>query len=255
MRHITDCEADLSRFPALMFDLDAVITSTATIHSAAWKRLFDEFGEQWAREHGETWRPFEIATEYMEYVDGRRRYDGVDGFLRSRGIELPWGDPSDSEDERTVAGLGNRKNRYFSEELQHRKAEVFDDTVRLIHAEKERGAKVAVVSASENCRSILESVGLLDLFDVAMTGIEASQLKLPGKPEPDTFVKAAELLGHTPPESVVFEDAISGVQAGRKGGFGLVVGVDRGEAAEGLAANGADIVCSDLSALISAPAR
>jgi len=247
---MTDCDADLGPFPALLFDLDGVITRTATIHSAAWKRLFDEFGERWAAEHGTSWTPFDIGVEYMEYVDGRRRYDGVDAFLRSRGIELPWGDASDSQDEQTVAGLGNRKNRYFAEQLSKTPAEVFDDTVELIHAEKERGKKIAVVSASENCRAILEGVGLLDLFDTAMTGVEASQMRLPGKPEPDTFLKAAELLGHSAKESVVFEDAISGVQAGRAGEFGLVVGVDRGEAADGLAANGADIVCSDLSALI-----
>ncbi len=247
---MTDCDADLGPFPALLFDLDGVITRTATIHSAAWKRLFDEFGEQWAAEHGETWKPFDIATEYMEYVDGRRRYDGVDAFLRSRGIELPWGDPSDSPDAETVSGLGNRKNRYFAEQLEKTPAEVFDDTVELIRAEKERGKKIAVVSASENCREILRGVGLLDLFDVEMTGVEAKEMNLPGKPEPDTFVKAGEMLGHGPRECVVFEDAISGVQAGRAGDFGLVVGVDRGEAAEGLAANGADIVCSDLTALI-----
>ena len=248
---MTDCDADLGPFPALLFDLDGVITRTATIHSAAWSRLFDEFGERWAAEHGTTWEPFDTDAEYKEYVDGRRRYDGVDGFLRSRGIELPWGDASDSEDAQTVAGLGNRKNRYFAEQLQHTPAEVFPDTVKLIRAEKERGKKVAVVSASENCRAILEGVGLLDLFDAAMTGIEASQLKLPGKPAPDTFVKAAEMLGHTPAESVVFEDAISGVQAGRAGDFGLVVGVDRGGAADGLAANGADVVCQDMTALIA----
>jgi alpha,alpha-trehalase len=252
---MTDCDADLGPFPALLFDLDGVITRTATIHSAAWKRLFDEFGERWAAEHGTTWTPFDIDAEYKEYVDGRRRYDGVDAFLRSRGIELPWGDASDSEDAETVAGLGNRKNRYFAEQLQQTPAEVFEDTVELIRAEKERGKKIAVVSASENCRAILTGVGLLDLFDAEMTGVEASRMKLPGKPAPDTFVKAAEMLGHTPAESVVFEDAISGVQAGRAGDFGLVVGVDRGEAGDALAANGADIVCSDMTELIEQSPR
>ncbi len=232
--------ADLSRFPVLLFDMDGVITRTATIHSAAWKRLFDEF----LATRGEP--PFEIATDYKRYVDGRRRYDGVDGFLRSRGIELPWGDPADPPSDETVCGLGNKKNEYFADELKRQKVEVFDDTVELIRAEKQRGAKTAVVTASENGRSILENIGLLELFDAQMTGTEASELGLKGKPAPDTFVKAAEWLDATPPEAVVFEDAISGVQAGRAGGFGLVVGVDRGGDAEGLAANGADVVSSNL---------
>jgi alpha,alpha-trehalase len=252
---MTDCDADLEQFPALLFDLDGVITRTATIHSAAWKRLFDEFLERWGREHGKTCDSFDIATDYVKYIDGRRRYDGVDGFLRSRGIELPWGDPDDSPDEPTVSGLGNRKNRYFTEELERRPVEVFEDTVELIRAERALGHRIAVVSASENCRPILRNVGLLDLFDAAVTGVEATELGLPGKPAPDTFLKAAEMLGHTAPESVVFEDAISGVQAGHAGGFGLVVGVDRGEAAQGLLEGGADIVCSDLRELISPAAR
>src|SRR3712207_188381 len=237
-------QQDLRRFPALLFDLDGVITRTATIHAAAWKRLFDEFLSAYGERHARTCDAFEIATDYKKYIDGRRRYDGVDGFLRSRGIELPWGDPSDPPDAKTVCGLGNRKNQYFTEELERRPAEVFDDTVELIRAERERGARIAVVSASENCRAILDKVGLLDLFDAFVTGVEASQLGLPGKPAPDTFLKAAEWLDATPQESVVFEDAISGVQAGRAGNFGLVVGVDRGGDADGLSANGADVVCS-----------
>jgi trehalose 6-phosphate phosphatase len=242
---------DLSRFPALLFDLDGVITRTATIHAAAWKRLFDEFLAAYGEEHGRTCEAFEIATDYKRYIDGRRRYDGVDGFLRSRGVELPWGDPSDPPDAPTVCGLGNRKNQYFAEELEHRPVEVFDDAVELIRAERDRGAKIAVVSASENCRTILRNVGLLELFDVQMTGVEASELGLPGKPAPDTFLKAAEWLDAPPQDAVVFEDAISGVQAGRAGGFGLVVGVDRGGDEEGLAGNGADVVCTNLASLRS----
>jgi len=242
--------ADLGRFPALLFDLDGVITRTATIHSAAWKRLFDEFLAAYGEEHGRTCESFEIATDYKKYIDGRRRYDGVDGFLRSRGIELPWGDPSDPPDAKTVCGLGNRKNRYFAEELEKGEIEVFDDTVELIRAERGRRARIAVVSASENCRTILERVGLVDLFDAFMTGVEASELGLPGKPQPDTFLKAAEWLGAAPKEAVVFEDAISGVQAGRAGGFALVVGVDRLGQADRLREHGADVVVSDLEDLI-----
>jgi alpha,alpha-trehalase len=245
---------DLSRFPVLLFDLDGVITRTATIHAAAWKRLFDEYLQKWGAAHGKTCDEFVIAKDYKPYIDGRRRYDGVDGFLRSRGIELEWGDPSDPPDAETVCGLGNRKNQYFAEEVERGEIEVFDDTVALIHDQRERGARIAVVSASENCRTILRTVGLLDLFDAYMTGVEASELGIPGKPAPDTFVKAAEWLDAEPAEAVVFEDAISGVQAGRAGGFGLVVGVDRGGDAEGLAANGADVVSSDLTELRRKPA-
>lgn len=241
---------DATRFPALLFDLDGVITRTATVHATAWKQLFDEFLRRWSKEHGEPFREFEIATDYVRYVDGRRRYDGVDTFLRSRGIELEWGDPSDPPDKLTVCGLGNAKNRYFAAALEEHGVEVFDDTVALIHAGRDRGRRIAVVSASENCRAILERAGLSDLFDAFVTGVEAAALSLPGKPAPDTFLKAAEMLGVAPGDAAVFEDAIAGVQAGRAGDFGLVVGVDRGGAREGLAANGADVVSDDLRELI-----
>jgi trehalose 6-phosphate phosphatase len=241
---------DATRFPALLFDLDGVITRTATVHATAWKQLFDEFLARWSAEHGEPFRPFEIATDYVRHVDGRRRYDGVDTFLRSRGIELEWGDPSDPPDKLTVCGLGNAKNRYFAQALEEHGVEVFDDTVALIRAGRDAGAGIAVVSASENCRAILQRAGLLELFDAAVTGVEAAELSLRGKPAPDTFLKAAELLSVAPGDAAVFEDAIAGVQAGRAGHFGLVVGVDRGGARDGLAAAGADIVCSDLTKLL-----
>jgi len=241
---------DATRFPALLFDLDGVITRTATVHASAWKQLFDGFLGRWSEEHGEPFREFEIATDYVRYVDGRRRYDGVDTFLRSRGIELEWGDPSDPPDKLTVCGLGNAKNRYFAAALEEHGVEVFDDTVALIRAARDRGRRIAVVSASENCRAILERAGVSDLFDAFVTGVEATALSLPGKPAPDTFLKAAEMLGVAPGDAAVFEDAIAGVQAGRAGDFGLVVGVDRGGAREGLAANGADVVSGDLRELI-----
>jgi trehalose 6-phosphate phosphatase len=244
------CKGEATSYPALLFDLDGVITRTATVHAQAWKQLFDDFLRRWSREHGEPFREFEIATDYVRYVDGRRRYDGVDTFVRSRGIELEWGDPSDPPDELTVCGLGNAKSRYFAAALGEHGVEVFDDTVDLIRAARDRGCKIAVVSASENCRAILDRAGLLDLFDAAVTGVEAAELKLPGKPAPDTFLEAAEMLGFGATDAVVFEDAIAGVQAGRAGNFGLVVGVDRGAAREGLAANGADVDCSDLRSLI-----
>lgn len=240
----------LTRFAALLFDLDGVITKTARVHSQAWKQLFDEFLRQWAAEHGQPFEPFE-ADDYVRFVDGKRRYDGVASFLESRGISLPRGERTDGPDERTVCGLGNRKDRYFLAALEEHGVEVFDDAVALIDAARAAGRLVAVVSASENCDPILRRAGLLDRFDARVTGREAAAWNLPGKPAPDTFLKAAELLGVPASNAVVLEDAISGVQAGRAGGFGLVVGVDRGGAEHALAANGADVVVQDLTTLVA----
>jgi beta-phosphoglucomutase family hydrolase len=242
----SDHMADLSHYETLLFDLDGVITRTATLHAAAWKDLFDDFLAGRARRRDEPFVPFDPASDYLLYVDGRRRYDGVDTFLRSRGIELPHGDPTDPPEAETICGLGNRKNGYFTERLVRLGVEVFDDAVELITAARRTGRKVAVVSASENCDAILGRAGLLDLFDVRMTGIEAAALRLPGKPAPDTYLKAAEQLDTPPAAAVVFEDAISGVQAGRAGGFGLVVGVDRRGEADVLRTHGAHVVSSDL---------
>lgn len=241
----------LDGFDAWLFDLDGVITRTAAVHATAWKELFDEFLRRWADEHGDAFVPFEIATDYVRYVDGRRRYDGVATFLTSRGIELPRGDADDDPDERTVCGLGNRKDHYFLRALEEQGVEVFDDAVALLDAGRRAGKRLAVVSASENCDRILETVGLLDRFGARITGKEAAAWHLPGKPAPDTFVKAAELLGVAPEQAVVLEDALTGVEAGRAGGFGLVVGVDRGGAGEALATHGADLVSTNLADLAS----
>lgn len=234
----------VAEYDALLFDLDGVITDTAAVHARAWKALFDEFLA--ARPDGQ--RPFS-ADDYVRYVDGRRRYDGVATFLASRGIELPGGDPSDEPGDGTVCALGNRKDRYFLRSLDADGVTVFDDAVALLDAAA-GAVRLAVVSASENAASVLERVGLLGRFDARVTGVEASAWQLPGKPAPDTFAKAAELVGVTADRAVVLEDAISGVQAGRAGGFGLVVGVDRGGAAEALRANGADVVVDDLRQLV-----
>jgi alpha,alpha-trehalase len=242
-------EAGLAAYDALLFDLDGVVTRTAAVHAQAWKALFDEFLRDWAVEHGEPFHPFEIAEDYVRYVDGKRRYDGVAGLLDSRGIELPRGEPSDGPDAKTVCGLGNRKDRYFLEAVEERGVEVFDDAVVLLESGRAAGKRIAVVSASENCDAILERVGLLEHFDARVTGREASAWRLAGKPAPDTFLKAAALLGVAPARAVVIEDAISGVQAGRAGEFGLVIGVDRGGAGDALAANGADLVVTDLAQL------
>ena len=240
----------LAEYDALLFDLDGVITKTAAVHAQAWKALFDEFLHGWASEHGEPFQPFEIVDDYVRYVDGKRRYDGVASFLESRGIGLPRGEPTDPPGAPTVCGLGNRKDVFFLAAVEEQGVEVFDDAVALLEAARSAGKAVAVVSASENCDPILRRVGLLDHFDVRVTGREASAWELPGKPAPDTFLKAAELLGVAPARAVVLEDAISGVQAGQAGEFGLVIGVDRGEAGDALAANGADLVVSDLTELV-----
>ena len=242
---------DLRQFDALLFDLDGVLTRTATLHARAWKSMFDDFLERWAAERGEAFEPFDVGRDYLSYVDGRRRYDGVDSFLRSRGIELPWGDPADEARKPTVCGLGNAENQHFLAVLEQEGVEVYDDAVALLTAAAaDWRPRTAVVSASETCRRILERCGLLERFDALVTGVDASELELPGKPAPDTFLHAAALLGVEPGRAVVFEDAVSGVQAGRAGGFGLVVGVDRGGARGGLLAGGAQIVSADLRELI-----
>jgi beta-phosphoglucomutase-like phosphatase (HAD superfamily) len=211
------------------------------VHARAWKALFDEYLAGEADRGGAAFEPFDIGADYLRYVDGRRRYDGVRTFLASRGIEL--------EDD-AVRSLGNRKDRYFLAELDRMGVEVFDDAVALLDAGAAAGKLLAVVSASENCDAILAKVGLLDRFDARMTGREASALGLPGKPAPDTFVEAASMLGVAPASAVVLEDAMSGVEAGKAGGFGLVVGVDRGGAAAGLSSAGADVVVADLTDLL-----
>jgi beta-phosphoglucomutase family hydrolase len=241
---------DLARYDAMLFDLDGVVTDTAAVHAAAWKEMFDEFLASWADRNGEPFEPFEIATDYVRHVDGRRRYDGVDTFLRSRGIELPLGDRDDGPEVETVRGLGNRKDRAFNAVLERQGVEVFDDAVVLLRRLRAMGKPLAVVSASENAAPVLDRVGLLDLFAVRVTGVEAAALSLPGKPAPDTFLEAARRLGVTPAAAVVFEDAISGVQAGAAGGFGLVVGVDRVGGATRLDEHGAHVVTADLTTLL-----
>lgn len=239
---------DITQYRALLFDLDGVVTKTATVHSAAWKALFDDF----LAGQGGDQQQFDISTDYVQYVDGRRRYDGVETFLRSRGIVLPYGDPPDSPDAVTVCGLGNRKNEYFKQELNRLGVEAFEDAVMLIKVMRDAGQRTAIVSASENCTAILRTAGLLDLFQVRVTGEEAARWGLPGKPAPDTFLKAAEMLDTPPAQAVVFEDAVSGVQAGHAGGFGLVVGVERLGRGDLLTQHGADVVVTDLRTLLPA---
>jgi trehalose-phosphatase len=236
-------------FEATVFDLDGVVTRTASVHAAAWKQLFDAYLEQVSAGSGEPFRPFDVEEDYRRYVDGKPRYEGVKSFLESRGIRLPYGDPEDSPEQETVCGLGNRKNALFHERLAKDRVEVFESSVKLILTLRERGLKTALVSSSKNARAVLEAGGLTNLFDAIVDGVESARLGLKGKPAPDIFLRAAELLGVAPEHALAVEDAIAGVEAARAGGFGLVIGVDRTGEGVALRAHGAHLVVRDLGDL------
>jgi alpha,alpha-trehalase len=238
------------KFDAVLFDLDGVLTDTAKVHAACWKSMFDDFLRKRTDERGEPLQPFDITTDYKLYVDGRPRYDGVRSFLESRAIELPYGDPNEPPNYETVCGLGNRKDEIVTEAFESEGVEAYEGSVALVRHLREQGIKTAVVSASSNCEAVLRFTGIADLFDARVDGVAIAQLNLAGKPAPDTFLKAAEQLGVEPKRAVVVEDAISGVQAGRDGGFGLVIGVDRKGDAEALRENGANIVVADLGEML-----
>jgi len=230
---------------AAIFDLDGVVTFTARLHAEAWKQLFDEFLRSRAEAAGEPFQPFTDA-DYLAYVDGRPRLDGVRTFLASRGITLPEGTPSDPPNAETVAGLGRRKDRIFRDLLEERGVDVDDDAVRLIRELRDHGVRVGVASSSKNTALILAKAGLAELFEARVDGVVSEELGLRGKPAPDIFLACLERLGvRDPGRAVVVEDAVSGVEAGRAGGFGLVLGVDRGDQATALREHGADwVVCS-----------
>ncbi|HEX6076410.1 MAG TPA: trehalose-phosphatase [Micromonosporaceae bacterium] len=231
---------------AVIFDLDGVVTDTASVHAAAWRRLFDDFLGNRSEVPGEDHRPF-TEEDYLRYVDGRSRFDGVSALLRARGVYLPAGNPGDPPDRASRHGLGNRKDHYFRQLLDTKGVRVFASTVALVRELRQQGTPVAVVSASRNCAAVLAAAGLADLFPVRVDGVLADELHLPGKPEPALFLEAARRLGVPPNATVVVEDARAGVQAGRRGGFGLVIGVDRTGDPGSLRAAGADAVVSDLS--------
>ncbi len=233
---------DQPPFDAVVFDLDGVVTLTASVHAAAWRQLFDAYLKQRSDGTGEPFVPFDQEDDYRTYVDGKPRIEGVKSFLASRGIQLPEGTPEDGPDEPTAWGLGNRKNDYFRQVLEERGAEVDERTVAFIRRLREEGIRVAVASSSKNCGLILDRAGLADLFEARVDGVVSEEVGLKGKPNPDIFVEAARRVGATPERTVVVEDAISGVQAGRAGGFGLVIGIDRVGAAVALRENGADLV-------------
>ncbi|MDX5422744.1 MAG: beta-phosphoglucomutase family hydrolase [Hymenobacteraceae bacterium] len=229
---------------ALIFDLDGVITQTAGVHARAWKRMFDDYLRERGEQEGKTYEPLDIATDYRQHIDGIPRYDGVRNFLASRGISLPEGSADDAPGDETVNGLGNLKNEYFQEMVQEGGVEVYNDTVTWIKEQRRKGLRTAVISASKNCKTILEAAGLEELFETRVDGVLAAELGLKGKPAPDVFHEAARRLKVKPVESAIFEDAIAGVQAGKAGDFALVVGVNRNASAEALKENGADLVLS-----------
>jgi beta-phosphoglucomutase family hydrolase len=239
-----------ANFDAVLFDLDGVLTATAKVHAACWKKTFDEYLKQRAAKTGEPFQPFDLVKDYSLYVDGKPRYEGVKSFLESRGIHLPYGDPSDPPDRETICGIGNRKEELVISSLKTEGVEVYDGSVAWVKQLRQAGIKTAVVSSSKNCLTVLQAGGIDGLFDVRVDGHTVEDQKIPGKPAPDTFLKAAELLGASPQRSVVVEDAISGVQAGRNGKFGLVIGVDRQNHANALRENGADIVVEDLREML-----
>jgi beta-phosphoglucomutase family hydrolase len=232
-------------FDAALFDLDGVLTPTAEVHMRAWQALFTDF----LTTRGIVDQPY-VESDYFDYIDGKPRYDGVRSFLASRGLTLPDGEVTDSPRTETVCGLGNRKNEFFSAVLRDEGVLPFPGSVALLDFLAERGTKVAVVSSSRNAPPVLEAAGIADRFEVVVDGNVAAREHLPGKPAPDTFAYAATQLGATRERSVVFEDALSGVAAGRNGQFGLVVGVDRGAGADRLRESGADVVVADLAELV-----
>lgn len=235
---------------ACLFDLDGVLTQTAHVHNAAWEQMFNSYLRDRAGRTGESFVPFDPDKDYREYVDGRSRADGVRTFLASRGITLPEGEPGDPAEAETVNGLGNRKNVIFLKRLKEDGIQPYEGSVAYLRAVRDAGLRRAVVSASKNCREVVEAAGLADLLEERVDGVVAAERGLRGKPHPDTFLAGAELLGVRPDQAAVFEDAIAGVQAGKAGDFGYVVGVDRVGHATALRDNGADVVVDDLSELL-----
>jgi beta-phosphoglucomutase family hydrolase len=235
---------------ACLFDLDGVLTQTARVHAQAWKEMFDAFLRRRSERTGEPFVPFDPVADYSAYVDGKPRYDGVRSFLASRNIELPEGDPNDPPTAETVCGLGNRKNELVLALLRRDGVQVYEGSVRYLRAVRDAGLHRAVVSASANTREVLKAAGIEDLFEVRIDGIVAAERHLRGKPAPDPFLAAAEELKVPAAEAVVFEDALAGVEAGRAGDFGYVVGVDRVGQRQALLEHGADIVVDDLAELL-----
>jgi beta-phosphoglucomutase family hydrolase len=235
---------------ACLFDLDGVLTQTAKIHARAWKQMFDDFLREWAERTGGPFDDFDRPTDYDEYVDGKPRLDGVHSFLESRDIHLPMGSPTDPPDAETIHALGTRKNDLVLEMIREQGVEPYEGSVRFAEQARDQGLRRVVVSSSTNCQDVLVVAGIDHLFEGVIDGVVAEREKLSGKPAPDTFLAGARLLGVEPSEGAVFEDALAGVEAGRAGRFGWVVGVDRTGQAEALRRRGADVVVQDLAELL-----
>jgi beta-phosphoglucomutase family hydrolase len=234
---------------ACLFDLDGVLTQTAKVHAAAWQQTFDDYLRARAARTGEAFVAFDPVADYDEYVDGKPRYDGVRSFLAARGIELPEGQEDDPPQAETIHGLGNRKNEIVLKLIHEHGVEPYAGSVAYVKAARDAGLRRAVVSSSTNCRDVLRAAGIEDLFEEIVDGVVAEREHLHGKPAPDTYLAGARALGVEPAQAAVFEDALAGVEAGRAGHFGCVVGVDRVGQADALRAHGADVVVADLSEL------
>jgi beta-phosphoglucomutase family hydrolase len=237
---------------ACLFDLDGVLTDTASVHAAAWKQMFDDYLRARSARDGSPFVPFDVKTDYGPYVDGKPRLAGTEEFLRSRGIELPPGGPDDPPDAETIYALSMIKNDLVQEKIVTVGVDVYPGSVRYLQAARDAGLRTAVVSSSANAEQVLEVAGLSHFIEHRVDGVSARERGLPGKPAPDTFLAAAADLGVDKSEAVVFEDALAGVESGKAGGFGFVVGVDRLGQAAALRAHGADIVVSDLAELLDA---
>lgn len=234
-------------FCAVIFDMDGVVTRTASVHSLAWTNMFNEYLRHREQTQGEPFREFTHTTDYLPYVDGRPRYQGIEAFLKSRAIALPFGTPDDEPRKETICGLGNRKNELFYQLVEERGVELYDSTVNLVRELRAGGVRVGLATSSKNADLVLKKAGIFDLFETRVDGIVSARLGLRGKPEPDIFTTACGNLGAPPGQSVIVEDAVSGVQAGAKGKFALVIGVARENNAPELKAGGADVVVPDLA--------
>ena len=238
------------RVRACLFDLDGVLTDTARLHAAAWKEMFDGYLKARAEATGTTFVAFDEVVDYDTYVDGKSRADGTRSFLQSRGVDVPTGVPGDRAGALTIIGLGDAKNAILMRRIRHDGVTPYLGSVRYVQAVRSAGLHTAVVSSSANCAEVLKAAGIANLFETRIDGVSVEEQHLAGKPAPDTYLAAAKVLGVEPGEAAVFEDALSGVAAGRAGGFGFVVGVDRVGQAEQLRAHGADRVVTDLAQLL-----
>ena len=234
-----------------LFDLDGVITKTATVHAAAWKEMFDAYLAKAAKRAGERFTPFDKLADYDAYVDGKSREDGTRSFLTSRGITLPEGGPDDMAGADTISALSNRKNDIVQRRIRQDGVAVYDGSVRYLRAVRAHGLRCAVVSSSANCQAVLVAAGIENLFDQRIDGLTARREHLNGKPAPDMFLAGARAVGLKPAQCVVFEDALAGVAAGHAGNFALVIGVDRVGQTDALRKHGADVVVTDLTELLA----